>query len=137
MISLKEAFIGKKNIDNTSVAAESFTPQAMRTGTIVMFSDNTYGLYVEGKIGEYMKTKFQFENANDQWFISHSRSGKSICFFDLSSLDENLRYASGDFDVIRIYDRRLKDDEIKKLTVKEFYHYILSITSKMSYKERK
>ena len=134
---INEAFIGRKNIDNTSVSTETFTLQSMRTGTIVMFRDNTYGVYLEGKIGEFMKTKFEFEYASSQWFLSHSKSGKSVCFFDLSSLDEDLRYKSGDFDVIRIYDRRLKDDEIKRLTAREFYHYIVSITNKMPYTERK
>lgn len=47
---INEAFIGRKNIDNTSV--DVFTPQSMRIGTIVMFSDNTYGVYLEGKIGQ-------------------------------------------------------------------------------------
>lgn len=132
---INEAFIERKNIDNTSV--DSFTPQSMKTGTIVMFGDNTYGVYVEGRLGEYMKDKLEMSEAEDKWFISHSISGQHICFFELSSLDKDLRSKDSDFDIIRIYDRRLKDDEIKRFTKKEFCHQILSIVDKMTYKERK
>lgn len=136
---INEAFIGRKNIDNTSISVESFTKQSIRTGTIVMFRDNTYGVYLEGRIGEYMKDKLEMSDARNEWFISHARRGEPICFLDLISLDEDLRYKGGidDYDIIRIYDRRLKEDEIKRFTKKEFYHQISAIVNKMRYTERK
>ena len=78
------------------------------------------------------------DNAKDKWFLTHARRGEPICFFDLSSLDDNLRYeGNNEFDVIRVYDRRLKEDEIKRFTKKEFYHQISAIVNKMRYTERK
>lgn len=78
------------------------------------------------------------DNAKDKWFLTHARRGEPICFFDLSSLDDNLRYeGNNEFDVIRVYDRRLKEDEIKRFTKKEFYYQISAIVNKMRYTERK
>lgn len=130
-----KALISKNTIHRAhSGSGGMFSKSSLRCGTIVMFDDDTLGVYVEGILGEYMKNKLRFDDASDKWFITHGRNGKFICFFDLSGLDEELK---GDYDVIRIYDERLKDDEIKKFTKKDFYFQILAITNKMTYKERK
>lgn len=136
MKTLKEALIGKHNIDNFDI--DIFNKKSLKNGTIVMFRDETFGVYVEGDLAQNLKKEFSWDNAEDKWFFSYAGGKHNNCYFDLSQLNDELydHHGHRDYDVIRIYDRKLKENEIGKM-VNNFYVGINHITSTMNYKERK
>ena len=138
MKPLKESFIKAKDLDNISVRI-SFEKKDLELGTIVMFGDKTLGVYVEGSLGKEMKKIFGFYRAEDKFFIGYD-SNTFVSYMDLDDLNDSLIYMSkyNDFSVIRIYDKKLKEQEILKFTRDNFYININKIVSSIKeYKDRK
>ena len=140
MKPLKESFIKAKDLDKISPRI-SFKKKDLELGTIVMFGDETFGVYVEGTLSKTIKEDFDFYDAEDKFFIGYvnSTSKPIVCYTNLNTLDDSLidKY-DDDSSVIRIYGKKLGEQEILEFTRSNFYTSINEIVSSIKeYKDRK
>lgn len=140
MKSLKESFIKAKDLNKISPRI-SFKKKDLELGTIVMFGDGTFGVYIEGTLSKTIKEDFDFYDAEDKFFIGYVSGvpNSIVCYTNLDTLNDSLidKY-DDDFSVIRIYGKKLGEQEILEFTRSNFYTSINKIVSSLKeYKDRK
>lgn len=131
-----KAFINKDNLHKVSIRKGSFKKKDLECGTIVKFRDDTFGVYVNDEMAEYMKYKLELPKTSDEYFITYWDNTQKLCYLNLKELDGDLICPNDDCDVIRIYDRVLSDKEIENFDKNTFYSELISIIKGMKYIER-
>ena len=139
MKSLK-ALISKNTIHRAHAGVKGFFKEKLTCGTIVGFEDGTLGVYVDGDLAKYIKQKFNFVFISDyRIFLSYNPENQAVCYLNLSDYTDTLEYDDRDYydyDINRIYDRVLKENEIKEFTENNFHRKIHNIVKGMKYIER-
>jgi len=136
-----KALISKSTIKraHAGVVLSMFSKSNFTCGTIVGFEDGTLGVYVDDQLSKYIEDKFDFVFITDHNIIlTYDSKDKEVCYFDLIDYTDDLKYndrAYHEYDIVIIYDRVLKENEIKNFT-ENFYKEIHKIVKGMKYIER-
>lgn len=114
-----KALISKNTIKRAHAGVKGFFKEKLTCGTVVMFGDETLGVYVNGDLADKMWEKFDFGNRDgvgDGFFLCHSRR-LMPCYLGIDMLTHDLHEISFDpnCEIIRIYDKKLKSNDIEHL----------------------
>lgn len=101
----------------------SFNKEYLDIGTVVMFKDLTFGMYVptDSEIFKKLKKEY-FNSANDPKgiFVCYDSSDYNwICWLSLENYNDDLTYRSkrsirnlDEYDIVRIYDEKVPSKDI-------------------------
>lgn len=119
----------------------SFTKDCITCGTIVMFRDETFGVYVDGDIAKEMREHFRIFNAGTRFFLcSMYKNDIRVTYCNFDSINDKLfHYRVTDVDIVRIYENPLTIDEIKSFETNftQAYTNLVDMTKSRKYIERK
>lgn len=129
----------KKDIENLKNL--SFTKDCITCGTIVMFRDKTFGVYVDGDIAKEIREHFRIFEARTSFFLcSTSKDDINFTYCSFAKIDDKLFHRLlADIDIVRIYENPLTIDEIKSFETnfKQAYTNLVDMTKSRKYIERK
>ncbi len=101
----------------------SFNKECLDFGTVVMFKDLTFGMYVptDSEIFKKLKKEY-FNSANDSKgiFVCYDSSDHNwICWLPIENYNDDLTYHpkrricnSDEYDIVRIYDEKILSKDI-------------------------
>ena len=137
--------LNKKNINriNRLKTSGSFKKKDLEFGTVVMFGDKTFGMFIPEKF----RTKYLQSIKEDKgdsfvcYAIADARNyDTSPCYFDLDLFDDNLRYIKGgstaDYDVIRVYKEKVDPIILNQVFINHFAFCIQEWIKNKEYIER-
>lgn len=102
-----------------------------------MFSDNTFGVYVEGSVAKRLSLKEEWTKS-ECYFVAYANTyNKELCSQGIDGYTEDLYDYDLGYDIIRIYKKRLSKDDILKIANKDFAKNICLEVKDAEYIERR
>lgn len=136
MRPLVEALIGNKNISNAVSHLTSFKKKDLVLGTVVMFHDETFGMYVPKENYNLVKHVDEAEKPDDYFVVYDIDSEDDAPPFVISMkrFDDDLTYTNSNYDYFNI--ERVYFDLVPKNKIPEFLNeFIIRINEFVNRKE--
>ena len=108
-------------------------------GTIVMFSDGTLGVYMDGAIAYEISVFFSRNKHGKAFYLTvpNMTRTKSSALVDSDDFTSDLKYRTNkEIYIIRIYNNAITQDEMKSLANDDFYSAIEKMAKDRTYIER-
>lgn len=141
MKTLKEALISKNKRDWATSHKISFDKKDLVFGTLVMFKDQTAGIYIPEDKYDLVKNEFSHINDDEGIFMCHELRDSNPVYQGLRDFDDELNYQNSKEDkysVCRVYYDKVPEKEIKRIISHPMYNKeMFSLLSKKKYIERK
>lgn len=136
MRSLVEALIGNKNISKASTHATSFNKNDLVLGTVVMFHDETFGMYIPKENYNLVRHIDEAENPDDYFIVYDMDSEDDAPTFAISikRFNDDLTYTDSGYDYFNV--ERIYFDIVPKNKIPEFLNkFIIRINEFVNRKE--
>lgn len=130
------ALISKNNRDWASIHKTSFNKKDLVLGSVVMFGDKTYGMYVPKE--NYNLTYGEFGDIAKDIFLCYTTFSDNVTNMELKGYEDNLKYEDGDheYDIIRVYHDVFPEEEITYSFVVNFKYVIQKYVANKKYIQR-
>jgi len=115
-----------------------FNDKTIACGTIVMFDNKSFGVYVDETVLKDIKIQFGFLhlNVDDKFYVVIIPEVKKAGYANVTVFDQNLNTYIKGWNIIRIYKDPLTKDELKSLDEKNFCSTIQNMAKSRKYTER-
>lgn len=120
MRSLVEALIGNKNSSKASTHATSFKKENLVLGSVVMFHDETFGMYVPKENHDLVKHLEDAEKRSN-YFVGYdieSEDDAPSFVIDTKRFNDDLTYSNSVYDAYNV--ERIYFDIVPKRQIPEF-----------------
>lgn len=135
------ALISKDKRDWATSHKISFDKKDLVFGTLVMFRDQTAGIFISEDKYDLVKNEFPYIGRDEGIFICHELRDSNPVYQDLSDFNDTLEYLGNEKDeysVCRVYYDKVPEKEIKRIISHPMYNKeMASLLSKKGYIERK
>lgn len=129
-----------KNLKNLPFTKDlSFTKDSITCGTIVMFSDGTLGVYMDGAISHTISVFFGKNRHGKAFYLTIPNATRidSSTLLDSDNFTNDLKlHINKELYIIRIYNNAITLDEMKSLANDDFYSVIEKMAKDRTYIER-
>lgn len=136
MRPLVEALIGNKNVSKASTHATSFNRNDLVLGSVVMFHDNTFGMYVPKENYNLVRHLEAAEKPADYFvcYDSESEDDAPAFVIEVKYFNDDLTYNDSSYDFFNI--ERIYFDIVPKNKISEFLNkFIIRIKDFVDRKE--
>lgn len=130
------ALISKNKRDWASVRKTSFNKKDLVLGTVIMFGDKTYGMYVPKE--NFNLTYGEFGDEAKDVFLCYATFSDNTTFMELKEYEDNLKYEDGNwqYDIVRVYHDVFPEEEITYSFVVNFKIMIQKYVANKKYIKR-
>lgn len=135
------ALISKDKRDWATSHKISFDKKDLVFGTLVMFKDQTTGIFISEDKYDLVRHEFQHIDDDEGIFLCHELRTSTPVYQDLREFNDILEYLDDEKDeysVCRVYYDKVSEKEIKRIISHPRYNEeMASLLSKKGYIERK
>lgn len=114
------ALISKDKRNWASTHRTSFDEKDLVLGTVVMFGDKTYGMYVPEE--NFDLTYGEFGDEERDIFLCYVTFNDSVTIMELKDYENDLKYIDNnyEYDIVRVYHDVFPENDITEDFVKNF-----------------